>query len=111
MAYKGTAAKSSSGASMSQYDIEVEERLKALESNAHTKPTGETQSKVDGRLDALEAAVAALTAKCNAPAPKAAASSGGSDARLDALIVGLNKVSQVTDSFPKGEDGVRRIDV
>ena len=34
MAYKstGTAGKSSSGASMSKYDVEVEARLKALES-------------------------------------------------------------------------------
>ena len=31
MAYKGKAAKSSSGASMSQYDVEVEARLTALE--------------------------------------------------------------------------------
>ena len=90
--------------------LEVEGRLKALEAEAHTKPTGATAAKVDERLDALEAAVAKLTAKCNAPAPKAAASSG-SDARLDALIEGLNKVTQITDSFPKGEDGIRRIDV
>ena len=32
MAFKGTAAKSASGASMSKYDVEVEGRLKALES-------------------------------------------------------------------------------
>ena len=31
MAFKGTAGKSSSGASMSKYDVEVEGRLKALE--------------------------------------------------------------------------------
>jgi hypothetical protein len=31
MAYKGTAAKSTTGASMSQYDVEVESRLQALE--------------------------------------------------------------------------------
>ena len=31
MAFKGTAAKSSSGASMSKYDVEVEARLQALE--------------------------------------------------------------------------------
>ena len=31
MAFKGTAGKSSSGASMSQYDVEVEGRLKKLE--------------------------------------------------------------------------------
>ena len=35
MAFKGTAAKSASGASMSKYDVEVEKRLKALESQAH----------------------------------------------------------------------------
>ena len=32
---KGTASKSSSGASMSKYDVEVEARLKALEAKAH----------------------------------------------------------------------------
>ena len=31
MAYKGTAGKSASGASMSKYDVEVEARLQALE--------------------------------------------------------------------------------
>ncbi len=31
MAYKGSAAKSTTGASMSKYDVEVEERLQALE--------------------------------------------------------------------------------
>ena len=31
MAYKGTAAKSATGASRSKYDVEVEARLKALE--------------------------------------------------------------------------------
>ena len=31
MSFKGTAAKSSSGASMSKYDVEVEARLKKLE--------------------------------------------------------------------------------
>ena len=31
MAFKGTAAKSSSGASMSKYDVEVESRLAKLE--------------------------------------------------------------------------------
>ena len=35
MAFKGTAAKSASGASMSKYDVEVEKRLKALEAKAH----------------------------------------------------------------------------
>ena len=40
MAYKGTAAKSASGASMSKYDVEVEARLKALEAKAHEKCSG-----------------------------------------------------------------------
>ena len=31
MAYKGTAGKSATGASMSKYDVEVEARLQALE--------------------------------------------------------------------------------
>ena len=35
MAFKGTAAKSSSGASMSKYDVEVEARLQALEAVVH----------------------------------------------------------------------------
>ena len=35
MAFKGTASKSASGASMSKYDVEVEKRLQALESKAH----------------------------------------------------------------------------
>ena len=109
MAYKGTAAKSASGASMSQYDVEVEERLKALESETHTKPTGATHSKIEERLVALEAAVAALK---SAPAPKAPkASSGGSDSRLDTLIAKLNTVQSITEYFPKGEDGIRKIDI
>ena len=42
MAAKGTAGKSASGASMSKYDMEVEERLQALESVVHDH--GETSS-------------------------------------------------------------------
>ena len=58
MAYKGTAAKSASGASMSKYDVEVEARLKALEAKAHEKCSG-------GSVPAagLEAKVAELEAK------------------------------------------------
>ena len=80
MAYKGTAAKSASGASMSKYDVEVEGRLKALEAKAHTPCTGGGKSaKVDaaalpalaprkttppqGRIDALEARIEALIAQ------------------------------------------------
>ena len=69
---KGTAGKSASGASMSQYDVEVEKRLKALEAVAHPVPTGATQKKVEDRLAALEA-------KCGS-------GGGGSDSRVDALI-------------------------
>lgn len=55
MATKGSAGKSSSGASMSRYDVEVEARLQALEAEAHKKPTGATAAKVEERLSALEA--------------------------------------------------------
>mgnify|MGYP007063811549 CR=1 FL=1 len=57
MAFKGTATKSSTGASMSKYDVEVE-----------------------GRLKALEKAVAELGAKCDERA-----SDGGSDERVDKM--------------------------
>ena len=65
MAYKGTASKSSSGASMSKYDVEVE-----------------------ARLQALEKAVAELGAKCDA---RASGGSGGSSERLEALIGEVKK--------------------
>ena len=55
MPTKGTTTKSASGASMSQYDVEVEARLKALESKAHT-PCGGAGVDED-RLAALEAKV------------------------------------------------------
>ena len=38
----------------------VEERLRALEAQAHPTPTGKTQNKVDDRLAALEKAVKEL---------------------------------------------------
>ena len=44
MAFKGTANKSASGASMSKYDVEVEARLKALE-----KAVAEHGAKCDER--------------------------------------------------------------
>ena len=83
MAFKGTAGKSSSGASMSKYDVEVEARLQALEKDAHPVPTGATQKKVDDRLTALEKAVAELGAKCDA---KASGGSSGGGERLDKLV-------------------------
>jgi len=63
MAARGSAAKSASGAAMSRYDVEVE-----------------------ARLQAIEKAIAELSAKCDkraeAPAPAAPAESGG---KLDTL--------------------------
>jgi hypothetical protein len=84
MSFNGTAGKSTSGASMSKYDVEVEGRLQALEKQAHPTPTGATQKKVDDRLAALEKAVADLGAKCDARA--SGGSSGGDSERLDKLI-------------------------
>ena len=85
MAFKGTAGKSSTGASMSKYDVEVESRLQALEKQAHPVPTGATQQKVDDRLAALEKAVADIAAKCDARA--SSDSSGGDEiAKLTAVV-------------------------
>jgi len=53
MAFKGTANKSASGASMSKYDVEVEARLKALEAKAHD----DCGSTGGGDCAALEAKV------------------------------------------------------
>ena len=63
MAAKGTAAKSSSGASMSKYDVEVEKRLQALEAEAHPKCHHDTEEGDTDRLSALEATVENLIAK------------------------------------------------
>ena len=68
MAFKGTANKSASGASMSKYDVEVE-----------------------ARLTALEKAVADIAAKCDSRA------TGGSDSRVDAIINHLAKNEDVSD--------------
>jgi len=40
MATRGTTPKSTTGASMSKYDVEVEARLQALESKSHSKCDG-----------------------------------------------------------------------
>ena len=71
MAFKGTAGKSSSGASMSQYDVEVEARLKKLES-----------------------AVAALESHSHDAPPVPAT---GTDARVDLIIAHLAKNENVSD--------------
>ena len=54
MAFKGTASKSASGASMSKYDVEVEARLKALEAQAHPDRCNDDTGGGD-RVAALEA--------------------------------------------------------
>ena len=100
MAFKGTAGKSSSGASMSKYDVEVESRLQALEKQAHPVPTGATQQKVDDRLAALEKAVAEIAAKCDSRATgggtvsatglKEATKGLGPEAKLNAIIDALS---------------------
>jgi len=58
MAFKGTASKSASGASMSKYDVEVEARLKALEGQAHpdracTDDGGGDCAALEAKLDKL----------------------------------------------------------
>ena len=58
MAFKGKAGKSATGASMSKYDVEVEERLQALEAQTHpdracTDGGGGDCSAVEAKLDRL----------------------------------------------------------
>ena len=60
MSFKGTAAKSSTGASMSKYDVEVEARLKkleaavaALESHSH-KSESTSSDDVTARVAEIE---------------------------------------------------------
>ena len=82
MAFKGTASKSASGASMSKYDVEVEARLQALEKQAHPVPTGASQKKIEDRLAALEA-------KCTG------GSGGDVSERLEALIKEIKKSMKI----------------
>ena len=81
MAFKGTAGKSSSGASMSKYDVEVEATLKALEAQAH--PDRCNDDSGGGDCAALEA-------------------------KVDRLIEILNRSSAFTGSCPRDVDGVKR---
>ena len=55
MAFKGTAAKSSTGASMSKYDVEVEKRLKALEAKAHEDCGTTGGGDLEERVSIIEA--------------------------------------------------------
>ena len=55
MATKGTSAKSASGAAMSKYDVEVEERLQALEAKvAALEASDKAQQEVDARFIEME---------------------------------------------------------
>ena len=97
MSFKGTASKSSSGASMSKYDVEVEARLQALEKVSHPVPTGATQQKVDDRLAALEKAVAECKANCSGNGGavsvsglKEATKGLGPEAKINAIIDALS---------------------
>jgi len=58
MAFKGTSSKSSSGASMSKYDVEVEARLKTLEA-AVSALQAHTHESSGGDCGALAAALRA----------------------------------------------------
>ena len=62
MAFKGTAAKSASGASMSKYDVEVESRLSkleaavaALQAHEHDVPATGGDARVDEIVATLKA--------------------------------------------------------
>ena len=81
MAFKGTANKSASGASMSKYDVEVEARLKALEGQAH--PDRACTDGGGGDCSAVEA-------------------------KVDRLIEILNRSAAFTGSCPRDADGVKR---
>ena len=75
MAFKGTAGKSSSGASMSKYDVEVEARLKNLEA---------TVSEVVGMVSALETSVDGLKSHSHDAPPVATGDVGAVVAALKA---------------------------
>ena len=102
---KGTAAKSSTGASMSKYDVEVESRLQALEKVAHPVPTGATQQKVDDRLTALEASVAAIQILVYGNG------SSNEGTRLDNLIAKLATIPAIASYCDRDEEGNRSLGV
>ena len=58
MAAKGTAGKSASGASMSKYDMEVEERLEARLQDIAELKNYQTSSGADPRVDKIIAHMA-----------------------------------------------------
>ena len=64
MAFKGSAGKSSTGASMSKYDVEVEKRLQALEAKAHEEcgtGGGGDYAALEAKLDKVISVLHGLT--------------------------------------------------
>ena len=57
---KGKASVSSSGASMSKYDVEVEARLKALEAKAHEDRGTGGDASLEKRVAIIEASLRKL---------------------------------------------------
>ena len=53
MTIQGKAAKSSSGAAMSKYDVEVEERLQQLEAQSHGGGDADRISALEAKVDDL----------------------------------------------------------
>ena len=110
---KGTASKSASGAAMSKYDVEVEARLKALESKGDPVVGGAAFDKLAQLDEKIVAWEGALDAKLADVSTKVSADDAvGLSARVDALeetldslIDLLNTVPQVVDHTP-GNSGV-----
>ena len=82
MAFKGTANKSASGASMSKYDVEVEARLKKLE-----QKVGEINN-IEGMINDLVSQVSELQAQVSQLQFQEAQLQGGGDvaATVRALV-------------------------
>ena len=85
MAFKGTASKSASGASMSKYDVEVEARLKKLE-----EKVGEINN-IEGMINDLVRQISELQPQVSQLQFQEAQEGGGGDcgaleAKLDKLI-------------------------
>jgi replicative DNA helicase len=89
---------SETGAYMSQYDKEVEVRLKKLEEQSHTKPTGTTQSKNDERLSALEAEIVSLKAQLEEKNSSPSVSDGGIEDKFNELVrvLKMNKTLNIS---------------
>ena len=84
MAFKGTAGKSSSGASMSKYDVEVEARLKKLEAKVSEI------SVIEAMVSSLERSVDELKAHSH---PDRGGSTGDGDveSKLERLVAVLKQ--------------------